>query len=296
MKNRILLLIVVILSVFAVSSFKEEEISLEEENDTLLAIKDSKSGIIKMIDLEEYVLGVVAGEMPASFNEEALKAQAIAARSYALYKMNNSKNDYDLVTDITNQVYITNEEMKDMWQSGYQKYYKKVKDAVYDTKGLVMTYDGDIILSMYFSTSNGYTEDAKEVFGVDTPYLKSVASFENTNPRTVSFTKNEFCGKLNISCNELKINNIIKNGSGRVSYVIINDKEYKGVELRSLLGLRSTDFVIDVNNTVDITTSGYGHGVGMSQYGAENLAKSGKTYEEILKFYYQNINIEKINV
>lgn len=297
MKNKILLLIVVILSVFAINSFKvSETLSLEEEKETLLAIKNSKTGEVKKINLEEYVVGVVAGEMPASFSDDALMAQAIAARTYAIYKMNNSKTSYDLVTDITNQVYITNDEMMDMWQGDYEYYYQKIKSAVYNTKDLVMTYDGDVILSMYFSTSNGYTEDVKEVFGMDKPYLKSVASFEDTKKRTISFSKAEFCGKLNISCNELNIENILKNSSGRVSSVMINDKEYKGVELRTLLGLRSTDFSIDVNNTVDITTSGYGHGVGMSQYGANEMAKLGYSYQDILKYYYKDVEIKNISV
>lgn len=295
--NKILLLIVVILSFLAIGSIKEDTTSFNYEDkveEVKIAVKSEDE--ILNIDLEEYVLGVVAGEMPASFHEEALKAQAVSARTYALYKMNNSKANYDVVTDVTNQVYISVRKMKEMWGSNYEYYYNKIKKAVKDTEYLVMTYNGEIICSMYFSTSNGYTEDAKQVFGTNQEYLKSVSSPEEESIKTVSIEKNEFCQKLGISCNDIKISNIKKNTSGRVDSLDINNKSFKGTELRTKLGLRSTDIEIEVSDKVNITTKGYGHGVGMSQYGANKLASQGKTYEEILKYYYQNIDIVKNNV
>ena len=161
MKNKILLIVVVILSIVAISSSKKETAYFNNEKNTevkneeiKLAIKDTSTGNITNIDLEEYVIGVIAGEMPASFEMEALKAQAIASRTYAIYKMKSSKGTYDLVTDKSNQVYITKDVMQENWQSNYEYYYNKIKKAVDETKGLVMTYDKDVILSMYFAKSN----------------------------------------------------------------------------------------------------------------------------------------------
>lgn len=304
MKNKILFLVVVVLSFVAIGSFKKEttffDNNIKEEipkKEIKLTIKDSKTGIISNISLEEYVIGVIAGEMPASFNMEALKAQAVAARTYAIYKMNNAKENYDLVTDITNQVYITKDKMKENWQDNYEYYYNKIKNAAYSTKDLIMTYNGNVICSFYFSASNGSTEEAKPVFGENKEYLKSVSSPEKNNATKVTFTKGDFCNKLKLSCNEITIASIEKTSSGRIDTIVINNKSFKGTEVRTKLGLRSTDFEINIlANNIEITTKGYGHGVGMSQYGANTLADEGKTYEEILKHYYQNINIEKISV
>lgn len=303
MKNKILFLVVVVLSFVAIGSFKKEttffnnEEKEKKKEEVKLAIKDSETGEINNIDLEEYVIGVIAGEMPASFNMEALKAQAIAARTYAVYKMNNASANYDLVTDITNQVYITKEQMKENWQDNYEYYYKKIKDAVDSTKDLIMTYNGNVICSFYFSSSNGSTEEAKTVFGENKEYLKSVSSPEQSNITKVTLTKQEFCSKLSLSCNEITINSIEKTQSGRIDTIVINNKSFKGTEVRTKLGLKSTDFEISIlSSNIEITTKGYGHGVGMSQYGANTLANEGKTYEEILKYYYQNINIEKNSV
>lgn len=300
MKNKILFLIVVVLSFIAIGSFKKETTFLNEDiktKEVRLAIKDTQTGMVSNINLEEYVIGVVAGEMPASFNMEALKAQAIAARTYAMYKMNTTTKEYDLVTDITNQVYITRKEMRENWQENYEYYYNKIKDAAESTKDLIMTYNNEVICSFYFSTSNGSTEDASLVFGEAKDYLKSVSSPEDDKETKITLSKETFCSKLSITCNEIKISDIEKSDSKRINYITINDKKFKGTEVRVKLSLRSTDFTINLNgNLVEITTKGYGHGVGMSQYGANTLANEGKSYEEILKYYYQNIKIEKISV
>lgn len=302
MKNKILLLIVVVLSVIAISGSKKETTYFnnakkeEVKEEIKLALKDTSTGEIKNIELEDYIVGVVAGEMPASFNEEALKAQAIAARTYAMYKMKNSNGTYDLVTDKTNQVYITEDKMKSLWQENFDYYFEKIKKAVYDTKDLIMTYNGDIILSLYFARSNGKTEDAIAVFGSNEEYLKSVESPEENLTSEVTISKDKFCNKLNISCNAINISNVLKSSSGRINSLNINGKTFKGTEIRTLFDLKSTDFDISIGSEIKFVTKGYGHGVGMSQYGANKLAQNGKNYEEILKHYYQNINIEKISV
>lgn len=302
MKNKILLLIVVVLSVIAISGSKKETTYFnnakkeEVKEEIKLALKDTSTGEIKNIELEDYIVGVVAGEMPASFNEEALKAQAIASRTYAMYKMKNSNGTYDLVTDKTNQVYITEDKMKKLWQENFDYYFEKIKKAVYDTKDLIMTYNGDIILSLYFARSNGKTEDAIAVFGSNEEYLKSVESPEESLTSEVTISKDEFCNKLNISCDAINISNVLKSSSGRINSLNINGKTFKGTEIRTLFDLKSTDFDISIGSEIKFVTKGYGHGVGMSQYGANKLAQNGKNYEEILKHYYQNINIEKISV
>ena len=300
MKNKILLLIVVVLSVIAISGSKKETTYFnnakkeEVKEEIKLALKDTSTGEIKNIELEDYIVGVVAGEMPASFNEEALKAQAIAARTYAMYKMKNSNGTYDLVTDKTNQVYITEDKMKSLWQENFDYYFEKIKKAVYDTKDLIMTYNGDIILSLYFARSNGKTEDAIAVFGSNEEYLKSVESPEESLTSEVTISKDKFCNKLNISCDAINISNVLKSSSGRINSLNINGKTFKGTEIRTLFDLKSTDFDISIGSEIKFVTKGYGHGVGMSQYGANKLAQNGKNYEEIIHHFYTNVKIQDI--
>ena len=303
MKNKYLIIPIIILSIVAIfSSFSHETTFLKENEDKNIEItlKDSESNEIKDIDLEEYLIGVLAGEMPASFEIEALKAQAVAARSYAIYKMNTTTTDYDILSDITNQVYITESDMKEKWGEDFEYYYNKIKMSVDATKDLVMTYDGEVISAYYFSMSNGYTEDVSSVFGETKDYLVSVdSSWDKTLKNfmvTTTFTKEDFCNKLSIDCSNITINEINRSDTNRVDNIQVNNKTFKGTEFRTLLGLRSTDFTIDLSDDVTITTNGYGHGVGMSQYGANEMAKEGKTYEEILKYYYKNVELEKINV
>lgn len=301
MQNKYLIIIIVVLSIIAiVSSPNKEETAYFNDDLVNVTVKDVDSNEETNLDLEEYVVGVVAGEMPASFEIEALKAQAIAARSYALSKIETSTESYDLVTDITNQVYITTEDMQEKWGEDYDFYYDKIKNAVSATKNLVMEYEGDVISAYYFAMSNGATEDVSLVFGEARDYLKSVDSSWDESVKnfsvTTTFTKEEFCSKLSIDCSNITIGAIDRSSTNRVNTIVINDKEFKGTTLRTLLGLRSTDFTIDIADDIKITTKGYGHGVGMSQYGANEMAKNCASYEEILNHYYKDIDIVEINV
>jgi stage II sporulation protein D len=257
---------------------------------------------IETLDLETYLIGVLAAEMPASFEKEALKAQAVASRTYAMYKIeHNTNNDYDVLASITNQSYITEDEMKDLWNDDYQKYYEKISEAVNETSNEVMYYNDEIIEAFYFSMSNGQTENSIDVFNEELPYIKSVSSkWDNEELNnflsTIEIEKSTFCEKLNLrTCDTLKITNITKTSSNRISSLTINNQEFKGTKIRELLNLRSTDFSIDIkDNKVTIITKGYGHGVGMSQYGANGMAKDGYSYQQILKYYYNDININKM--
>lgn len=300
MKNKILLIIVIALSFIAIqSSFKEPETTFFNEQQVTIYNPDEQTS--NTLNLEEYVIGVVAAEMPASFEEEALKAQAIASRTYAMYKINTSNNSYDLLTNISDQAYIDEEQMKEKWQEEYEYYYNVIKEAVTSTNNLIMTHDGEAICAFYFAISNGYTEEASLVFGEQQSYLESVDSSWDKNVNkfdvTTTIPREDFCRLLEIDCTSITINNIEKSSTGRVNNITVNNKNFKGTDFRKLLNLRSTDFTITINkDEILINTKGYGHGVGMSQYGANEMAKAGYTYEEILNYYYQNIKIEQINV
>lgn len=260
-----------------------------------------KDNTVEILNLEDYLIGVVSAEVPVSFEEEAIKAQAVAARTYALKRMQNNKDsNYDVTDDTSSQVYQTEEELKSKWKDKYEEYRNKIKNAVYNTKGEYLTYNNDIIYAFFFSTSNGKTEDNKDVFGQDLPYLKVVdSSFDEKETSGFVATKtlslNEFYQKLGMPYNEiLNIKNKELTTSGRVKNITINDKLFKGTEVRTKLSLRSTDFNIEQNNKeIKITTKGFGHGVGMSQYGANALAKQNKNYKEILNYYYQGTNLKK---
>ena len=302
MKNKILVLVTLILVPIAVISFKKNETNFnlsKKDNELTVKLKDVNNNEVININLEDYIIGVVAAEMPASFELEALKAQAVAARTYAYYKILHSKEEYDLVTDITDQSYITNYKMQEKWNDDFDEYYKKIENAVNSTKNEIITYNDEVILSYYFAMSNGYTENSSFVFG-EQPYLESVESAwdnESLNNFQVkkSYSQNEFCELLDLENKSIVINKIIKTDSNRVDKIVINNQEFSGTEVRQKLNLRSTDFEIKIlNNMIEITTYGYGHGVGMSQYGANGMAKEGYNYQEILNYYYKDIKISKI--
>ena len=255
------------------------------------------NGNVINLSLEDYVIGVVGSEMPAEFNSEALKAQAVAARTYALKR---TANNQTLSATTADQVYKTNDQLKSVWGSSYDKYYNKIKDAVLSTKGVCMKYNGSYIDALYFSTSNGKTEDAVYVWGNSLPYLKSVDSSYDVNVKgfssTTTISKSQISSKLGVNLTSVSQIQILSRTSGdRVDKVSICGKEFTGVKIRSLLGLRSTDFeVSESGDNIIFTTKGFGHGVGMSQYGANEMAKRGFTYTQILNHYYTGIQIGSI--
>ena len=272
---------------------KREE---KEESKNYITMKRS-NGLITNIEIEEYVIGVVGAEMPASFNEEALKAQAVIARTYAVSTLKKGK----ILTDNSStQNYKDNSELKKMWGSNYDKYYQKIKNAVNDTKGIYLTYNDKIIDAVYHSTSNGQTENAEYVWGAYKPYLVSVESEYDSSNKSFNYEKfiayADLSKKINMDINiNTNFNIISKTAGDRVDKIQINDKKYTGVELRNLLGLRSADFKITKEeNGISFKTKGYGHGVGLSQYGANGMAKAGYNYREILTHYYTGVKLTKI--
>ena len=319
--NRLLVLAVLILIPIAILTTPEEEkavlnsdtvenISLEvpvdvpedrkedqESIQVMLSNNSDKSEAFAM-DLEDYVIGVVAGEMPASFSMEALKAQAVASRTFAMYKM-SINNDYVLCTTINDQVYLTMEAMRNKWGDDFLYYYNRVKDAVLATEGEILTFDGNIASTYYFAISNGYTDDALTVFREDKDYLVSVESPWDKNYRAYSSTytlsKTSFCSKLGITCDTINISDVVRANNHYVRSITINGTTFTGLEVFNKLSLRSTDFTITVSgDNVSIETLGFGHGVGMSQYGAEGMAADGYTYQDILKYYYLDTEITKL--
>lgn len=273
----------------------KKETHEEIDNNIYVTINRSNGNIIKL-ELEEYLIGVVGSEMPASFNIEALKAQAIVARTYALKRISQNK----ILTDTTStQVYKDNDGLRNIWKNDFNKYYEKVKNAVISTKGMVLMYNNNYIDAVYHSTSNGMTEDAIYVWGYSVPYLKPVESKTDINvssyKREVTFTLEKLSSILNTPITKDTTFILERNSSGRVSNVKVNDLEIKGTTFRTLLNLRSTDFVIELNEeNAKITTYGFGHGVGMSQYGANGMANKGYTFRDILNHYYQNTSIKSI--
>ena len=262
----------------------------------------NKDDTISELNLEDYLVGVVAAEVPVYFEEEALKAQAVAARTYALKtKENNKDREYDLTTTVSTQVYKTDAELRSQWKENYVSNINKIKKAVKDTSGEYISYDNNPIYAFFFSTSNGFTENNVNVFGQDLPYLKSVdSSFDLTENKNSLVTKtidlSEFYKLLNIEfSNDLKISDINRSETGRILSLKVNGVNFKGRDFQKLLSLRSNDISISQDSDkVIITTKGFGHGVGMSQYGANALAKQKKTYRDILEYYYIGTSLQKL--
>jgi stage II sporulation protein D len=291
----------------------------EKPVEVLLYINDDK--MIRTMDLEEYIKGVVAAEMPASFELEALKAQAVAARTYTVRRMkalggspNADHPDVDVCTDSAHcQAWIDQDRFKERLRKdfglfGHRKYLDKISQAVDDTRGLILVYDDMPIDPLFHSTSGGFTENSEEVFASKVPYLRGVASpYEKHSPKYVStmdmdaddfvrILNAKFDG-LNISVRDIPDRIEITNVSqgGKIISLKIGGVELRGRDIRTALGLNSTNFKIDrQGDRVVITTIGYGHGVGMSQYGADGMARQGYGFRDILQHYYTGVQIKNM--
>ncbi len=296
MTNKVLVsIIVVLIPICLYICFKSvpyvKTDNIDKPNDIIINLSKDNQEI--ELSLDNYLIGVVGAEMPATFNIEALKAQAVASRTYALYNINNNV----INTNNKEQAYSSVEELQSKWQDKYNEYYNKIKNAVENTDNLVIKYNNEVIKAYYYAMSNGYTEDSQTVFNETFPYLNVVESdFDsqaNNYEVTKNYNKDDFCNLLNIDCSTINISNEIRDKSNRISTININNQEFTGVNIRKILNLRSTDFTIKpTDSDIEITTKGYGHGVGMSQYGANYLANNGSNYQDIINYYYQNIKIE----
>ena len=278
---------------------KEEEIKFKYTSNMMVRVK--QEDVIIKVPFEDYIVGVLAGEMPVSFELEALKAQAVAARSYVMKKMQtNIDKEYDVVDTVMNQVYLDDEHLQEVWKEDYTNNINKIKQAVLETFNEYLEYDGKIVDAMFFSTSVGATENSEEVFTSEVPYLRSVVStWDSISPVyevNYTFELEDFYNKLNLNYSEsLNIELLETTSTGRVKKLKINGVTLEGNTVVSNLKLKSNHFTIKLEgDKVYITTKGYGHGVGMSQYGAQAMALEGYKYDEILKYYYQGVEIKKI--
>ena len=258
------------------------------------------NGEITQMDLSAYLTAVVLKEMPASFEIEALKAQAVVARTYALRQYTTGSKHIDgavCVNSACCQGFCTPEDY--LASGGDQAMLDRIRGAIQDTGNQVLVYDGKLIDATYFSCSGGKTEDAKAVWGADIPYLQSVESPGEESAEnyvnTVQYSLDTFSvllGIEKISNLQEWIGSITYTEGGGVDTIEICGIPYKGTDLRKILGLHSTVFTITaIGDTVTITTKGFGHRVGMSQYGAEAMAVLGSTYKEILSYYYQGTQL-----
>ena len=262
---------------------------------------------VTSVTLEQYVRGVVAAEMPIEFELEALKAQAIAARTYIVRRfvtsdVSNVPVEGAWVTDsVQHQAYLTDQELVAKWDKDVRSTnLDKLTRAVEETWGQIMTYEGEPILAAFFSTSNGYTENSEDYWSEKLPYLRSVKSpwEADISPKftsTAVLTTKEFARLLGVSVSKAARVTILETSAGnRVKQVTIGGKTFTGREVREKLKLASTEFAISAKEgNIHIAVRGNGHGVGMSQWGAQGMALAGYSASSILSHYYSGITIEK---
>ena len=283
---------------------KEEE---AEEKPVCIRLSDGQA--VQTLPLEEYLVGVVLSELPASFADEAFKAQAVAARTFTRRRCAAPKHaDCDVCADAACcQAWTSREELKKRLGADFERVWQKAADAVAQTRDEVLLYDGALIDAVYFSCSGGMTEDAAAVWGTDVPYLRSVPSPgeqdapRNTGERTVQ--ADELRALLQADRPGLKLagapetwfKEVERTQGGGVASVCVGGQKLSGTELRALLGLDSTCFELSfTDQAVTFQTRGFGHRVGMSQYGANAMAEQGFDYRTILRYYYRGAEIKKL--
>ena len=279
----------------------------------IIRLYHSKNGETEKIPIDEYLYGVVAAEMPASFEEEALRAQAVVARTYTIYKIENNigkHDDADICDDASCcQAWISKEDRLNRWEEGTKENnWNKIVNAVDSTKGKVITYDGKVINAFFHSNSGGKTETTLNVWGGDGyPYLQAVETAGedeyNQYQSELKITKQDFIKKFKDKYSDFTVdfseNDAIKileyTDSNRVKKIKIGNKELSGVEVRTILGLKSANFsVVNDGDNLMFDVIGYGHGVGMSQTGADSMAKQGNNYENIIKHFYTGVEITNV--
>ena len=276
-----------------------EDVNTSEtiEDNNIYVIVHRRNGGVETLELNDYLIGVVSAEMPALFNEQALMAQAIVARTYTLKAISRGQV---LTDNESTQSYKSNSELLNMWGSSYDTYYNKIATAVYNTSSLYLEYNGDYIEALYHSTSNGKTESSVNVWGNFYPYLVSVdSSYDSTNPSFIHesvMSYEQVSNKLGLSVNYDTTFDILEyTTSNRINKISVDETIFDGVTFRNKLGLRSTDIeIIKNSDSITFRTKGYGHGVGMSQYGANGMAKAGYSYEDILLHYYPGVRINSL--
>ena len=329
MKRILLILIIFILIIFAIPIIftksnkvkgeetieenKVEEITLKEYNYkqyNTIKVLHKNSNEIEELQLDEYLLGVVSAEMPATFDEEALNAQAVVARTYTIYSITHSNNKHgeaDICDDSTCcQAWISKEDRMAKWEENVrEENWRKIQLAINNTTGKIITYNGEVIDAFFHSNSGGVTEVPVNVWGgTDYPYLQSVetagedaySQFSSEVVVTKEELKNKILQKHSDFIIDYNEQDCIKpleyTDGGRIKTLKIGNLNLSGVEMRTILGLKSANFEVTIEgDNVKFQVKGYGHGVGMSQTGADSMAKEGKNYEEIIKHFYTGVEI-----
>lgn len=294
---------------------KNEQVKNEEQNYdyreyNTIKLLHIESGQTEEINLDEYLYGVVSAEMPASYEIEALKAQAVVARTYTIYQIQNNGNKHEgaHICDSYQccQAWISKEERFSKWEEKERENnWQKITKAVNETAGKIITYEGNPINAFFHSNSGGVTESSVNIWGgVEYPYLKSVETsgedgYSQYNSE-VTLTQEELLSKIKEKYPDVKIDFNTENSiqileytdSGRVRTIKFGNIQVAGTEARTILGLKSTNFVVNKKDSnIIFSVTGYGHGVGMSQTGADSLAKAAKGYEEIIKHFYTGVDI-----
>lgn len=282
-----------------------------KEKETYITVYLTKEQRTERVSMETYVRGVVAGEMPAEFELEALKAQAIAARTYIVRRLelddhsgmpsSAAASRADVTDTVDHQVYIPLDKLKGLWPKDKQEAnLAKLNKAVSETRGEIITYGGEPIQAVFFSTSNGYTENSEQYFQEQLPYLRSVASpwDKLISPRyqeTVKLSFSDFYARLGLGGKKKPDIRVLDKTEGkRIADILIDGKTFTGREVREKLGLASSQFLWKLDgNSISFTTFGYGHGVGMSQWGANGMAEEGKSAEQIVTYYYTDTKVEQ---
>jgi stage II sporulation protein D len=257
--------------------------------------------------LDDYLVGVVACEMPAEFEIEALKAQTLAARTYVINRLLNKPSQLpdgaEVIDTTADQVYKSKAELKQLWGKDYNWKVKRIEQAVTETEDQIITYQGQIIQTpSFFSTSNGYTENSENYWQNKVPYLKSVPSpWDKASPKykrttQLSVARVEAQLGIQLPAQDGVLGKVTKWTTGKqIGEFQIAGQTFTGREVREKLGLPSADFSMTrKGDQVVVTTKGDGHGVGMSQYGANGLAKEGKAYKQIIEYYYTGVQVSKV--
>lgn len=293
------------------SDNNQNENKTDTKTPTIVKLLHAETGEVEELEMDKYLYGVVSAEMPANFEKEALKAQAIVARTYTEYKIyKGSKHENADICDDSKccQAWISKEKRFEKWNEvDRENNWNKITSAVDETSGKIITYDGAPINAFFHSNSGGTTETVANVWGGSNyPYLQSVeTSGEDSYTQyasTVTLTKEEVLQKMQAEYSETTIDwtqekpiQITEyNESGRVKTIQIGNKSISGVEARTIFGLKSAKFNVQVGESVQFDVVGYGHGVGLSQTGADAMAKTGATAEQIINHYYTGVKIENI--
>ena len=272
-----------------------------------------KTGEVEQVNIDDYLCNVVSAEMPADYEIEALKAQAVVARTYTIYKINNKKHENaDICDDSTCcQAWVDKETRFSRWEeSKRESNWEKIQKCIQETQGQIITYQNQPINAFFHANSGGKTELPVNVWGgTGLPYLQVVETAGEEGYKQyeseVELTQDELIEKLKTKYSDISIDfsnqenlKILEyTDSGRVKTVKFGNHEISGIETRTLLGLKSTNFEISKeNDKIKFTVKGYGHGVGMSQTGADAMAKQGKNYKEIINHFYSGVEIKEVNL